>query len=142
MVAVPTVARGVLAIARVGSGSHQLQVRRDVDGNIDPTPAVVKFDILPEPLQSQPWFSFVAALLALLLGWLVWLSFVISARSPPPSVLSQEVAVRRQTEAALERPAAIWNSASRSVPAQLTRSSQQLLHQIAERKRPRRTSAN
>ncbi len=40
----------------LGSGKHTLEVRaRDLDFNIDPTPAVVEFKVLP-PLWKQAWF--------------------------------------------------------------------------------------
>ncbi|THH41822.1 response regulator [Neolewinella litorea] len=44
------------AFTHLGDGPHRLEVRaRDLDFNIDPTPAVVTFEVLP-PIWKQGWF--------------------------------------------------------------------------------------
>ena len=125
-----------LKLPPLDSGQHVLEVRcRDVDGNLDQYPALVKFTIIPDPLQSQPWFLPAVGLLALLLGWLVWQSFThVRQIGLTNSVLSQEIAVRRRTEAELERARDELEHRVVERTAQLTRSNQHLLHEIAERK--------
>jgi signal transduction histidine kinase len=125
-----------LKLPPLSSGEHVLGVRaRDVDGNVGASVAVVKFIILPEPWQSQPWFWPVVGLLALLLCGLAALSLAhIRQIAVTNSVLNREIVVRRQTEAELERARGDLERRVLERTAQLTRSNQQLLHQIAERK--------
>lgn len=125
-----------LKLPPLKSGAHVLQMRsRDFDGNLERMPAMVPFSILPDPLQGQPWFLLVASLLGLLLCWLSWLSFVhIRQIGATNSELNREVAVRRETEAALQRAHDELEQQVVERTAQLTHSNQQLSRQISERK--------
>lgn len=59
-----------LALFDLKSGEHTIQVRaRDIDGNIDPTPAKFEFHILP-PTWQQPWFLVLIATLLSAIGYL------------------------------------------------------------------------
>jgi len=82
---------------------HVLAVRaRDVDGNVDPSPALVKFTILAEPLQSQPWFIALVALAAGVLAWLLWSRIqYVRQIAATNSALRQEIGERRKTEGEL-----------------------------------------
>jgi signal transduction histidine kinase/CheY-like chemotaxis protein len=124
-----------LKLPELKAGHHQLEVRsRDVNGNVDLNSAVVKFTILPEPWQYQPWFLSVMVMLAMLLAWLIWLSGThIRQIAIANSILRQEIAVRRQTEVELERARGDLERRVIERTEQLTRSNQQLRHEIAER---------
>jgi signal transduction histidine kinase len=124
-----------LKLPELNIGPHQLEVRsRDVDGNVDPTPAVVKFTIMAEPWQNQPWFMPTVVVVAILLAWLVWLSSAhIRQIAVANSILRQEIAVRRQTEAELERARGGLERRVVERTEQLTRSNQHLRHEIIER---------
>jgi signal transduction histidine kinase/CheY-like chemotaxis protein len=124
-----------LKLPELNVGSHQLEVRsRDVDGNVDPIPAVVKFTIMAEPWQNQPWFMPTVVVVAILLAWLVWLSSAhIRQIGVANSILRQEIAVRRQTEAELERARGGLERRVVERTEQLTRSNQHLRHEIIER---------
>jgi signal transduction histidine kinase/CheY-like chemotaxis protein len=124
-----------LKLPALSSGPHRLEVRaRDVDGNVDATPATVKFTLLAEPLQSQPWFVPLVALVAVLLAWLVWLSLAnIRKIAATNSVLREEITIRRQTETALEQARGELEHRVTERTEQLSRSNQQLKHEIAER---------
>jgi signal transduction histidine kinase len=126
----------MLKLPALGAGPHMMQVRaRDVDGNVDQTPALVRFTILAEPWQNQPWFSLAVGTLSVVLCWLVGLSFVhVRQIAAANSVLSQEVATRRQAEAALERARSELEHRVAERTAQLTRSNHELRRQITERK--------
>jgi len=125
-----------LKLPSLRAGRHVLAVRaRDVDGNVDPTPATVKFTILPEPLQYQPWFAPLVVLVGILLAWLVWLSVVhIRQIAITNSALRREIAVRRQTETELERARAELEQRVIERTEKLTRSNKLLKHEIAERR--------
>ena len=125
-----------LKLPPLRAGRHLLAVRaRDVDGNVDPTPATVKFTILPEPLQSQPWFTPLVVLLAALLAWLVWLSVVhIRQIAGANSALRREITVRRQTEGELIKIRAELELRVTDRTGKLSRSNKQLQHEIAERR--------
>ena len=125
-----------LKLPELRSGHHVLEARaRDVDGNVDATPAMVNFSILPEPLQNQPWFAPLVVLVAVLLTWLGWLSLAhIRQIAVTNSVLRQEITVRRQTEAELERARGELERRVIERTEQLTRSNKQLKHEIAERR--------
>ena len=125
-----------LKLPPLRAGRHVLAVRaRDMDGNVDSTPATVKFTILPEPLQSQPWFAPLVVLLAALLAWLVGLSAVhIRQIAGANSALRREITVRRQTEGELIKIRAELELRVIERTKQLTRSNKQLQHEIAERR--------
>ena len=124
-----------LSLPKLHPGRHLLEVRaRDADDNVDPIPARVKFAILAEPWQSQIWFEMVAVLLGLLLVWLIWLSisnFRETARAN--ASLRQEISVRRQTEGDLERARGELERRVLERTKQLTRSNENLIHEVAER---------
>ena len=61
-----------LNLPELPTGKHVLEVRaRDEDGNGRLNTALVKFTILAEPLQNQPWFLPLVVVVAILLVWLV-----------------------------------------------------------------------
>ena len=124
-----------LPLPVLNPGRHLLEVRaRDVDGNVDATPATVKFTILPVPLQSRPWFAPLVALVGLLLAWLVWLSIANVQRiAATNSVLRLEIAARRQTEGELIKARAELELRVTDRTEKLSRSNKQLQHEIAER---------
>lgn len=65
-----------LILSDQASGAHTLQVRaRDEDWNIDPSPAIAHFNILP-PLWQQPLYQIAAICLIILFGFLIWLIIV------------------------------------------------------------------
>jgi signal transduction histidine kinase/CheY-like chemotaxis protein len=125
-----------LELPALAAGEHVLSVRvRDVDGNVDPAPASVKFTILAEPLQSQPWFVPLVVLVAGLLAWLVWLSVAqIRQIARTNSVLRAEITIRRETETELERARGELEHRVIQRTEQLSRSNKQLQHEIAERR--------
>ncbi|MBK1876039.1 hybrid sensor histidine kinase/response regulator transcription factor [Pelagicoccus mobilis] len=54
-------------IRNLNTGEHHIEVRaRDIDGNIDPTPAVAIINVIP-PIWQTPWFIASCVLVALLL---------------------------------------------------------------------------
>ncbi len=125
-----------LNLPELSSGSHRLQVRaRDLDGNVDPGSADLMFTLLPEPLQSQPWFKPMVVGVLILLAWLTrrYVGHVqqIAATN---SVLRQEIAARRQTEIELERARGELELRVAERTKQLSRSNEQLLHEIAVRR--------
>jgi signal transduction histidine kinase len=124
-----------LGLPELKEGYHLLEVRaRDVDGNVDPMPATVKFTILPEPWQKQAWFMPAVVVVAILLAWLVWLSGThIRQIAVTNSILRREIEVRRQTEAELERARGGLERRVIERTEQLTRSNQHLRHEIIER---------
>jgi PAS domain S-box-containing protein len=84
------------------SGKHRFEVRaRDRDFNVDPTPAVLDFVVLP-PVWRQAWFI---GLMALLAGAVITQSLrVVLERGRlrrTNRALAEEIRVREQTEAAL-----------------------------------------
>ena len=124
-----------LKLPELKAGQHLLQVRsRDVDGNVEPIPAEVKFIILAEPWQNQPWFIPAVMVVAMLLAWLAWLSSAhIRQIAVTNSILRQEITTRRQTEVELERARGGLERRVIERTEQLTRSNQQLRHEITER---------
>jgi signal transduction histidine kinase/CheY-like chemotaxis protein len=124
-----------LALPQLSSGTHQLAVRsRDVDGNVSPVPAQLEFTVLPVPLQNQPWFLPLVVLVAGVLAWLVWLSLAhVRQIAGTNSVLRQEIAIRRQTEAELQRAREHLEQRVAERTEQWSRSNQLLKHEIAER---------
>ena len=123
------------------SGSHVLEVRvRDVDGNVSATPTAVKFTVLPEPLQNQPWFMPLVLLVAALLAWLVWLSIAhVRQMAQTNTVLSEEITIRRRTQNDLQRARDELEQRVIERTAELTRANQSLNHEIAERKQAEET---
>ena len=123
------------------SGPHVLEVRvRDVDGNVSATPASVKFNVLPEPLQNQPWFVPLVALVAGLLAWLVWLSVAhVRQMARTNAVLNEEIIIRRRTQTDLQRARDELEQRVVERTAELTRANQSLNHEIAERKQAEET---
>jgi signal transduction histidine kinase len=124
-----------LKLPVLAAGHHRLEVlARDVDGNVAVTPATVKFTILPEPLQNQPWFAPLVVLVAGLLAWLVWLSLAhVRQIARTNSVLREEINIRRQTESELEKARGELEHRVNERTKQLSRANQQLKHEIAER---------
>jgi len=125
-----------LQLPALSSGPHVLEVRaRDVDGNVTPAPASVKFTILAEPLQNQPWFLLLVVLVAGLLAWLFWLSIAqVQQIARTNSELRKEITIRRQAEIELERARGELEQRVVERTDQLSRSNQQLKHEIAERR--------
>ncbi|WP_182869737.1 ATP-binding protein [Rhodopirellula sp. JC639] len=86
-------------------GDHRVAVRvQDAAGQIDPTPAVFRFSVMPLPLQSRGWFKpavafFVASILALaILAGFNWVRVGKMARG-----LERDVARKTSRIAASER---------------------------------------
>ncbi len=127
---------GLLNLPLLSAGDHILTAQaRDVDGNVTAKLAVVRFTILPEPWQSQPWFWPVVGLLALVLFGLAGLSLAhVRQIAVTNSVLNREIVVRRRTETELERARGDLERRVLERTTQLTRSNQELLRQITERK--------
>ncbi len=125
-----------LKLPSMRAGGHVLAVRaRDVDGNVDPTPATMNFSILPEPLQSQPWFAPLVVLVGIQLAWLGWLSLRhVRQIASTNSALRQEIAVRRQAEAELARARGELELRVIERTEKLTRSNRLLKHEIVERR--------
>jgi signal transduction histidine kinase len=125
-----------LKLPALRSGHHVLEVRaRDVDGNVDATPAKVKFTILPEPLQSQPWFAPLVVLVGIQLVWLGWLSIRhVRQIASTNSALRQEITVRHQAETELARAQGELELQVVKRTEQLTSSNEQLKREIAERR--------
>ena len=125
-----------LSLPALSAGTHVLAVRaRDVDGNVAVAPVSVKFTILAEPLQNQPWFLPLVGLVAGLLGWLGWLSVAhIRQIARTNSALRQEIAERRRTEGELIRTRAELELRVTDRTEKLSRSNKQLQHEIAERR--------
>ena len=125
-----------LKLPALKSGQHVLEVRaRDVDGNVDATPATLKFTILPVPLQSRPWFLPLVALVGLLLAWLIWLSIANVRRiAATNSDLRLEIAARRRTEGELIKARAELELRVTDRTEKLSRTNKQLKHEIAERR--------
>jgi signal transduction histidine kinase/ActR/RegA family two-component response regulator len=125
-----------IALPSLGPGKHELEVRtRDVDGNVDPSPAVLAFTVLPVPLQQRVWFIPVVLLLAGLIAWLGWLGIDRTrqiARSN--TALRGEIAIRRQTEAELQQAQTQLERRVVERTAELTRANESLNHEIAERR--------
>ena len=112
-----------LALPELASGKHQLEVRaRDVDGNVDPSPAALEFTVLPVPLQQRVWFTPVVLLLAGLIAWLVWLGIDRTRQ------IARSNTALREAQAQLEH-----RVAERTV--ELTQANASLNHEIAERRR-------
>ena len=118
-------------------GEHVLAVRaRDVDGNVDPSPALVKFTILAEPLQNQPWFIALVALAVVVLAWLLWSRIkYVRQIATTNSALRQEIGERRKTEAELIKARAELELRVTHRTEQLTRANEQLKLHIAERQK-------
>jgi signal transduction histidine kinase/CheY-like chemotaxis protein len=125
-----------LEIPRLPPGLHQLEVRvRDADGNVNPSPAALKFTVLPEPLQKRPWFMPAAWSLAALVAWLCWLGVARTrqiARSN--AALRQEIAIRRRTEAELQQAREQLERRVAERTAELTRANESLNRAIAEQR--------
>lgn len=86
-------------------GEHRVQVRvQDAVGQIDPTPAVFRFSVLPVPLQSRAWFKpvvaigFVSILALALLAFFNWARVGKMARD-----LERQVALKTNRVVASER---------------------------------------
>ncbi len=92
-----------LPVGLLSPGPHTVEVRaRDADGEIDPSPARLGFQVPPVPLQERAWFPYVLTGLALLIAWLLWLGIARSrAIRRSNAALLREIDERHQAEAAL-----------------------------------------
>jgi signal transduction histidine kinase len=117
-------------------GRHRLEVRaRDVDGNVDPTPAVLSFNVLPLPLQQRGWFIPLVVLLAAVLLRLTWLRLAhVRQMAATNAALRRENDIRRQTEAELEQARRELEIRVVERTAELSRANESLNREIAERK--------
>jgi signal transduction histidine kinase len=125
----------LLQLPALRAGAHGLEVRaRDVDGNIDPTPATVPFSILAEPLQNQPWFKPVVVLVAGVLAWLLWQQIAQLRRIAVANAeLRREIEIRRRAEAELARAHGELEQRVAQRTEQLTRANKRLIEEITER---------
>jgi signal transduction histidine kinase/CheY-like chemotaxis protein len=124
-----------LALPELVSGSHRLQVRaRDVDGNISLLPAELQFTILPLPLQQRPWFYPLLGLVIFALLWLGWQRLAqLRKIARTNAALRQEITVRHQVEAELQRSHEQLEQRVRDRTAALRDSNEALNREILER---------
>ncbi|HTI99185.1 MAG TPA: ATP-binding protein [Dongiaceae bacterium] len=127
--------RHALSLTKLKPGLHELQVRaRDADGNISPEAATLPFTVQPAPVQQQPWFWLLVAVVLALLGWLVG-GRISSLRkiAEANTELRAEVAIRRQAEAALQKSSEDLERRVVERTAELTRANTRLGQEMAER---------
>ena len=127
---------GSVRIPALSPGRHALEVRaRDSDGQIDPTPALFSFTVLPTPLQQRVWFIPALAALAAVIGALAWFGLARTRAMHASNVaLRREIEVRRRTEEELQAARQFLEERVAERTAELTRTNQSLEHEIAERK--------
>jgi signal transduction histidine kinase/ActR/RegA family two-component response regulator len=124
-----------LDISSLAPGSHRLLVRaRDSEGNIDPTPAILDFTVMPLPLQSRAWFPWALASIAALLLGLAWLGISRSRHLARGNAqLRREIGHRSRVEKALEEARAQLELRVAERTADLSRANDELKHEIHER---------
>lgn len=124
-----------LSLAGLKPGSHRIEARaRDVDGHVDLTPAVFTFIVQPIPLQQRPWFAWLVGLVVVVIGGLSWLGIQRSRQiALSNAALLDEVATRREAEAALQkaRDELEHHVAERTI--ELVRTNESLSREIVER---------
>jgi signal transduction histidine kinase/BarA-like signal transduction histidine kinase len=124
-----------LALTELTPGSHRLLARaRDVDGNVDPTPAELSFVVQPIPLQQHAWFGWAVGLVAVVIGGLSWLGIQRSRQiALSNAALRDEVATRREAEAALQKARDELEHRVAERTSELVQANVSLSREIAER---------
>ena len=116
-------ARPIHSLPDLASGKHRLEVRaRDVDGNVDPSPAALEFTVLPVPLQQRAWFLPLVLVLAGLIAWLGWIGIDRTRQIARSNIALREARTQLEQRVA-ERT------------AELTQANESLNHEIAGRQR-------
>jgi signal transduction histidine kinase/ActR/RegA family two-component response regulator len=124
-----------LKLPELVSGAHRLQVRaRDVDGNISLFPAELQFTVLPLPLQQRLWFYPLLGLVIFALLWLGWQRLAqLRKIARTNAALRQEITVRHQVEAELQRSHEQLEQRVRERTAALRDANEALHREIQER---------
>lgn len=127
--------RPELSLANLSPGQHQLAVRaRDVDGNVDATPAEFSFIVQPIPLQQRAWFGWLVGFVVLVIGGLSWLGVQRSRQiALSNAALLDEVATRREAEAALQKARDELENRVAERTRELVQANDSLSREIAER---------
>ena len=124
-----------LSVARLKPGLHRIEARaRDVDGHVDPTPAVFNFIVQPIPLQERSWFAWLVGFVVLLIGGLSWQGVQRSRQiALTNAALVEEVATRRETETALQKARDELEQRVVERTAELVQANESLSREILER---------
>jgi signal transduction histidine kinase/ActR/RegA family two-component response regulator len=127
---------GLLPLPGLSPGAHRLEVRaRDASHNVDSTPEVLAFTVLPTPLQQRIWFMPVVTLIAGLLVILVWLGIARSREIAQRNVdLQNEIVTRQRFESALQKARDELEQRVKERTLELSQTNEALKLEIVERK--------